>query len=89
MGLQYCIVYRKGAENGAADALSRAPSAQLAAVSVCQPQWVEEVIASYAGDDHAKELLTKLSIDSAAVPNFTLRDGLLRYKSRIWVGHNL
>lgn len=89
MGLQYRIVYRKGAGNGAADALSRAPSSQLAAVSVCQPQWVDEVIASYAGDDHAKELLTELSIDSAAMPNFTLRDGLLCYKSRIWVGHNL
>lgn len=89
MVLQYRIVYRKGAENGAADALSRAPTSQLAAVSVCQPQWVDEVISSYEGDDHAKELLTKLSIDSAAVPNFTLRDGLLRYKSRIWVGQNI
>lgn len=89
MGLQYRIVYRKGIENGAVDALSRAPPGQLVAVSVSQPQWVEEVILSYDGDDHAKDLLTKLSLDSAAVPNFSLRDGLLHYKSRIWVGQNI
>jgi ribonuclease HI len=89
MGLQYRIVYRKGAKNGAADALSRAPAADLAAMSVCQPQWVDEVISSYAGDDHTKELLTKLSLDSSVVPNFSLRDGLLRYKTRIWVGHDI
>jgi ABC-type sugar transport system permease subunit len=33
IGLQYKILYRKGAENGAADALSRYPSTQLAAIS--------------------------------------------------------
>ncbi|XP_066365004.1 uncharacterized protein [Miscanthus floridulus] len=33
MGLQYQIIYRKGVENGAADALSRCPPAQLAAMS--------------------------------------------------------
>jgi hypothetical protein len=89
IGLQYRIVYRCGVENGAADALSRAPTGQLTAISGCQPQWVEEVLLSYDNDDHAKDLLIKLSLDSAAVPNFSLRDGLLRYKSRIWVGQNL
>ena len=52
VGLQYKIVYRKGSDNGAADALSRCPSAQLAAISVCQPQWLDEVLASYAQDTH-------------------------------------
>ena len=36
IGLQYQIVYRKGSDNGVADALSRCPPAHLAAVSVCQ-----------------------------------------------------
>lgn len=88
MGLQYQIVYRKGVENGAADALSRCPPAQLG-LSVCQPQWLEQVISSYSTDDHAKELIAKLSLASDAVPHFTLPDGLLRYKSRIWIGQNL
>ena len=88
VGLQYKIVYRKGADNGVADALSRIPSSQLAAVSVCQPQWLEEVISTYAHDVRAQELLTKLSITPDAVPGFTLRDGLLRYNHRVWVGHS-
>lgn len=88
MGLQYHIVYHKGLDNGAADVLSRAPPSQLQVVSMCQPQWVQDVIQSYEGNAHAQDLLTKLSLDSAAVPHFSLRDGLLRYKSRIWVGSN-
>ena len=88
VGLQYKIVYRKGSKNGAADALSRCPLAQVTAVSVCQPQWFEEVIASYAQDASAQELITKLTVQANAVPHFTLRDGVLRYKNRIWVGQD-
>jgi hypothetical protein len=88
VGLQYRIVYRRGADNGVVDALSRYPSSQLLSVSVCQPQWLGVVSSSYANDDHAKEMIAKLSIASDALPNFTFRDGLLRYKSRIWVGND-
>jgi hypothetical protein len=88
VGLQYRIVYRRGADNGAADALSHYPSSQFLSISVCQPQWLSIVSSSYANDDHAKEMIAKLSITSDAVPNFTFRDGLLRYKSRIWVGND-
>lgn len=41
---------------------------------------------SYSKDARAQDLLTKLSLDPNAVPHFTLQDGLLCYKSRIWVG---
>ena len=88
VGLQYKIVYRKGADNGVADALSRIPSSQLAAVSVCQPQWLADVLSIYAQDVCAREVLTKLSVTPDAVPGFTLRDGLLRYNNRVWVGHH-
>jgi hypothetical protein len=36
----------------------------------------------------AQNLLSKLSLDANAVPNVTLKDGLLRHKSRIWVGND-
>ena len=72
MGLQYQIIYRKGVENGAADALSRCPPAQLAAMSVCHPQWLEEVISSYSADYHAKDLIAKLSLASDAVTQGSL-----------------
>jgi len=78
IGLQYRIVYRKGVDNGAADALSRCPSSQLVALSVCQAQWLETVVESYSQDTRAQELLAKLAMAPDLVTNFTLRDGLLR-----------
>jgi hypothetical protein len=32
--------------------------------------------------------MSKLSLDANAVPNVTLKDGLLRHKSRIWVDND-
>ena len=40
IGLQYQIVYRKGVDNHAADALSRVLALQCYAVLVAQPQWL-------------------------------------------------
>lgn len=51
MGLQFKIVYKQGKQNLAADVLSYvAHLMSLQAVSVVQPQWVLEVINSYATD---------------------------------------
>lgn len=44
------------------------------------------MIASYKEDSFASGLLTKLALDPAAVPNYTLQSGLLCYQSRIWIG---
>ena len=33
--------------------------------------------------------MTKLAVDPNAVPHYTMRDGLLRYKQRVWVGQDL
>lgn len=45
LGLQYKILYRKGTNNGAADALSRrSHPGQLFAVSSIKHQWLEEVV---------------------------------------------
>jgi hypothetical protein len=48
VGLQYKIIYKKGLENGAADALSRRPhySDQVLAISTCSPKWIADVSAS-------------------------------------------
>jgi transposase InsO family protein len=33
--------------------------------------------------------LAKLSLDGASVPHFSLQDGILRYKNRVWVGSDV
>lgn len=75
LGLQYKVVYKKGTENRVADALSRksAHTSQCAALSTCCPQWLSEVVDGYSGDEETLSLLTKLSIDPAAAPDYTLK----------------
>jgi hypothetical protein len=89
VGLQYKIIYKKGVDNGAADALSRKVHTPIhvLALSIASPKWIMEVIASYDQDSTAQAIITKLAIDPAAVPHYTLSDGLLRYKNKVWVGH--
>jgi len=55
MGLQFKIVYKPGKENIAADALSRvAQLYNVQAVTVEQPQWIQEVLNAYATDPKAQ-----------------------------------
>lgn len=91
LGLQYRVIYKKGADTGAADALSRKPSHELqcAALSTCSPAWLSEIIAGYQSDADALSLIAKLAIDPKVVPHFSLSNGLLYYKGRLWIGQNL
>jgi hypothetical protein len=89
MGLQYKVVYKKGATNRAADALSRRPHNQSAySVSVVRPRWVETVIDGYQQDDRAKELVTELSITGFNEQGYSMQDGIIRFKGRVWLGSN-
>lgn len=84
------MVYKKGSDNRVADVLSRKPShdSYCAVVSTCVPQWIQEVLDSYQHDPSSLSMISKLALDHAVVPHFTLVDGLLRYKSRVWIGAN-
>jgi len=79
LGLHYQIEYKQGHNNRLANASS------CSALSAVSPVWLQSVVASYDSDPSIR-LLAKLAVDAAAVSNFTLRIGILRYKDDIWVG---
>jgi hypothetical protein len=84
LGYDYRIEYKKGRENKAADALSRAPNqASLQVLSSNVPKWITEVIDSYENDEYCTDRIAKLTIDSEPVPNYTLKSGILRFNKKI------
>lgn len=56
MGLQYRIMYKKGSENKATDALSRM-DAGLSAISVALPSWLADVVQGYQHDEGAWDII--------------------------------
>lgn len=90
MGLSYKIVYKKGVKNKVADALSRVQSNDvydIAALSVIKPVWLQDIQEAYQQDTQAKCLLTELALSSPQ-GHYSLQDGVIKYKGRVWVGSN-
>lgn len=91
LGLRYRLCHGKGADNGAANALSRRPHAgedTLNALSVCHPDWLEGVQQGYQQDPHTVKILEDIEKIPLSHTHFVLREGVLYYKGRVWVGHN-
>jgi hypothetical protein len=87
MGLNYRISYKKGSEKRVADALSRRPHSEMhiLAISSCQPLWVLAVVDAYQQDPYAQELLVKLALAPETEGLFSLHNGLIRKKGKVWI----
>lgn len=90
MDLDYNIQYKKGINNAAADALSRCETGQeLCAISECVPSWIQKLTEGYEDSPNDKQLLAELSLTGENEKGFSLVEGVIRFKGRIWVGSNL
>lgn len=88
-GLQYKIIYGKGSENSAADALSRHTHPdQCLSVSSISHDWLSEVVDGYKADSVALTLLAQLALNPDSRPPYSLLNGVIRYESQIWLGSN-
>jgi hypothetical protein len=89
MGYNYKIEYKRGKENKAEDALSRRPQEEFVrALSTAVPLWINDVQASYVADPKCKEIEDHLHIKPDSMPNFTMTNGIIRYKGRLYIGSN-
>jgi hypothetical protein len=86
-GLQFKFAYKKGSENKVVDALSRV-GFHFNAISIVVPVLIQEVINSYHNDAAATSLLQELAMVQFNEEGYSLSDGVIRYKGKIWVGHN-
>jgi len=89
MSYQYKISYKKGTTNSAANALSQAPcpAADLNAITVAQPLWLQDLQLSYDSNAVAQKMLSSLALQNP-LGNFSLHQGIIKYKGVIWLGHS-
>jgi hypothetical protein len=67
--------------------VSTASSYDISATSTVKSLWLQEIQESFSTDPQATKWLSKPSMISP-IGFYTLKDGLIRYKERIWVGSN-
>jgi hypothetical protein len=88
----YQIEYKKGVENTAADALSRQfqqnEDDSCSLISQAIPAWIEDISLSYEKDEACTKLLQELAINKDSNPKFSLHNGILRYKGKLYIGQS-
>ncbi|KAJ0555261.1 putative nucleotidyltransferase, Ribonuclease H [Helianthus annuus] len=87
MGYDYDIIYKKGAENSVADALSRVHSSTLMALAVSsfEPVLLQQIKDHWAKDEQAQFFIQKLTAGEE-VRHMAWDGNFLTRKSKLWIG---
>ena len=91
LGYDFEIIYKKGKLNFVADALSRnneEVEAFLCAISIIQPDWINEARDEWKKDEEVWELIQKLQQDPGTSDTFSWKNDSLWYKYRLYICKN-
>lgn len=87
MGYDYDIVYKKGSENSAADALFRVSEVEVFNItaSSLQPLWLDHILSSYSTDAVVHHLLSQLQQGCILTKHFVFDRRLVRGRESWWL----
>jgi hypothetical protein len=93
LGYDFVIEYKKGKENRVVDALSRQfenpkNEVTISLISFPTPTWVDDLKSSYLQDSVTRDLYSKLQLGLDTPKVYTLQQGLILWKVRIWINKN-
>ena len=91
LGYDFEIIYKKGKQNVVADALSRKDEdveAFLCAISIIQPDWINEAREEWKNDEEVWALIQKLQQDPSTSDTFSWKNDSLWYTDRLYLCKN-
>ena len=91
LGYDFEIIYKKGKQNVVVDALSRKDEdveALLCAISIIQPDWINEAREEWKNDEEVWALIRKPQQDSSMSDTFSWKNDSLWYKDHLYLCKN-
>ena len=89
LGYDFELVYKKGNQNGVADALSRKDKnveSLLYVISIIQPYWIAEAMDEWKKHEELCTFIQKLQQAPSASNTFRWKDKFIWYKDRLYLG---
>ena len=91
LGYDFEIIYKKEKQNVVADALSwkdEHVEAFLCAISIIQPDWINEARDEWKNDEEVWTLIEKIQPDPSTSETFSWKNGSLWYKDCLYLCKN-
>ncbi|WVZ16861.1 hypothetical protein V8G54_009843 [Vigna mungo] len=87
LGYEYTVQYKPGSHNVVADGLSRIPDSSGICYTLSMPNFIfmEQLRKSVETSSVYTTLLSCIQTDPAAHPDYTLHNGLILFKNRLWL----